>query len=442
MTTTPMKSNEIHESLKSHMLVDGMPLVLDIDRSSPARIVDAVTGREFLDFFTFFASAPLGTNPPELLQPEAQKRLLRGATNHPSNSDIYTPEMAEFVSTMSRVAIPPELPHLFLVSGGALAVENAMKAAFDWKVRKNLAAGRGEKGSRILHFDQAFHGRSGYTLTVTNTSDPRKTKYFPRFDWPRVSNPFQVFPETEESLARVQEAENTSIGQIEEAFRKTPHEIAAILIEPIQGEGGDNHFRPQFLRRLREIADTHEALLIADEVQTGVGLTGTFWAYQQLEFVPDILCFGKKMQVCGILAGKRIEEVENHVFQESSRINSTWGGSLADMVRSTLYLEVIERDGLVENARVQGEFLLDEIRSLHRDYPKFVTNPRGRGLMCAFSCPSGDARDALLKTLYDLDVLMLPCGDVSVRFRPPLCVTRADLEEGMARVRKALDQNS
>ncbi len=443
--STPMADDrvpagEVHSTLNQHILADGMSLVLDLDRSTPLRLVDGITGREYFDFFSFFASAPLGTNHPAMLTKEAQKRIAKGATNNPSNSDLYTREMADFVKTYSRVAIPPELPHLFLVAGGALAVENALKTAFDWKVKKNIAAGRGEIGTKILHFDKAFHGRSGYTLSLTNTSDPRKTAYFPKFDWPRVPHPGVTFPLEGANLAAAQAAENTSIAAIRKAFAENPHDIAAIIIEPIQGEGGDNHFRPEFLQKLKEIAVEEETLLIADEVQTGLGLTGTTWAYQQLGFLPDILCFGKKMQVCGILAGERIGEVENNVFKESSRINSTWGSNLADMVRATLYLEIIERDNLVENARIQGELLLQRLQELQASAPDFISNARGKGLMCAVTCPSGDARDSLLTRLQENGVLMLPCGDQSVRFRPALCVTKEDIEEGMKIVTKTVNE--
>jgi L-lysine 6-transaminase len=142
------------------------------------------------------------------------------------------------------------------------------------------------------------------------------------------------------------ERENKSIREIKQAFINNPDDIAAIIIEPIQGEGGDNHFRPEFLQRLRDIANEEDALLIFDEVQTGVGLTGTMWAHEQLGVKPDILAFGKKMQVCGILATNRVDEVPDNVFRVSSRINSTWGGSLTDMVRATRYLEIIQEDNI------------------------------------------------------------------------------------------------
>jgi L-lysine 6-transaminase len=370
--------------------------------------------------------------------PGFEAELLCAAKVKPSNSDVYTVEMAEFVETFGRVGIPGDLDRLFLIDGGALAVENALKAAFDWKVQKNLARDRGEKGSQVIHFRQAFHGRSGYTLSVTNTADPRKTRYFPTFDWPRIENPKLVFPLDEANVETAVAAERRAVAAIEAAFASRPDDIAAILIEPIQGEGGDNHFRREFLAELRRLADEHEALLVFDEVQTGVGLTGRFWAFEHFGVVPDVMAFGKKMQVCGVLAGPRLDEVERNVMVEPSRINSTWGGNLADMVRATRYLEIIDEDGLVGNARERGADLLDALDALASEFPQLVGNVRGRGLMCAFDLPSTETRETVLHVAYSAGLLVLRSGTHAIRFRPALSITRNEMEEGLHILRSAL----
>jgi L-lysine 6-transaminase len=158
--------------------------------------------------------------------------------------------------------------------------------------------------------------------------------YFPRFDWPRITNPKLEFPVTQAVLERVVAEEAQAVAEIEQAVRANPDDIAALIIEPIQGEGGDNHFRPEFFRELRRLADEHDFMFIVDEVQTGLGATGKLWGVEHMGVRPDIIAFGKKTQVCGIMAGDRIDEVEDNVFVVSSRLNSTWGGSLVDMVRS------------------------------------------------------------------------------------------------------------
>lgn len=433
----PVTPETVHEILGRNMLADGFPIVFDLQKSRGVWIVDSKSGKMFFDFFSFFASAPIGFNHPRLLASDFQRKLLRAATNNITNSDLYSVEMAEFVDTMSRHVIPESLPHLFLIAGGALGVENALKAAFDWKIQKNFAKGyREEVGTQVIHFREAFHGRTGYTLSLTNT-DPVKTRLFPKFSWPRINNPKIEFPVTPESEARVVRAEEEALAEVRAAIAREGDDIAAIIIEPIQGEGGDNHFRADFLRTIRRLCDEHEILMIVDEVQAGGGLTGTWWAYQNFGFEPDLLAFGKKMQVCGTLASRRLDDVDN-VFKVSSRINSTWGGTLVDMVRSQAYIEVIEEEGLLENARTVGAHLLGRIGEIASEFPGLVTAPRGRGLMCAFDLPSPEIRKRYLAATFEKGVIMLGSGVRSVRFRPALTMTRAEVDEGITRIRAAL----
>src|SRR4051812_7804035 len=410
---------DVHEVLGRSILADGLDFVLDIERSAGSNLVDARTGKRYLDMFTFFASSALGMNHPALAEDEDfRAELAQAAVNKPSNSDVYSVPMARFVDTFARVLGDRALPHLFFVDGGALAVENALKVAFDWKSRLNEAQGRdSELGTRVLHLRGAFHGRSGYTLSLTNT-DPNKVARFPKFDWPRIDAPY-LRPE-----ADMDAVEAESLRQARAAFEAHPHDIACFIAEPIQGEGGDRHFRPQFFAAMRELCDEFDALLIFDEVQTGCGLTGTAWAHQQLGVMPDVVAFGKKTQVCGIMAGRRVDEVPDNVFAVSSRINSTWGGNLVDMVRSRRILETIESDGLFLRAAEMGAYLLAGLGELAAQLPDSIADVRGRGLMCAFSLRSGQARDAMLSQLWDRGVIMLGSGPDSVRFRPALTVSR------------------
>ncbi len=435
-----VKAGAVIDELKKNnrMLVDGFPFVLDLDNSYGAEFVDARDGRKYIDFFTCFASMPIGLNHPKMLDEAFINYIGRIAINKPSNSDIYSEAMATFVKTFFNIAVPDYFIHSFYISGGALAVENALKTAFDWKVKKNFRKGyTTEVGTKILHFRQAFHGRSGYTMSLTNT-DPAKVNYYPKFDWPRVDNPFIVFPETKENIELTIEKEKIAIEQIKKAFINNKDDIAAIILEPIQGEGGDNHFRPEFLKELRRFADENEALLIFDEVQTGVGITGTMWAHEQLETKPDIMVFGKKMQICGILATNRVDEIEDNVFTESSRINSTWGGSLVDMVRATRYLELIEEENMLANVRETGKFLMSELNRLCQEYPTLVDSVRGRGLFCAFGMPDKVKRDEFRNGCFKDGLFILACGERSIRFRPRLNITNDELKQGLNIIEKNL----
>ena len=419
-------SKNVRATLGKHILADGYEPVMDMKKSHGSWLVDERDGSEYLDMFSMFASGAVGYNHPDILA--GKNRLAAAALYKPTLSDIYNVQYAEFVEAFSNMAIPEYLPHTFFIEGGALGVENALKVAFDWKVRKNMENGKGEKGGKIIHFKQAFHGRTGYTLSLTNTSDPRKTMYFPKFDWPRIDNPKLSFPLTEDRLEEVKLAEKSSLDQIKAAITNNPDEIAALIIEPIQGEGGDNHFRDEFFVALRQICDENEMLFIMDEVQTGIGITGKWWAHQHNSVKPDIISFGKKTQVCGLLAGKRVEEVDKNVFSESSRINSTFGGNLADMVRFHIILEIIEKENLIENAKNMGAVLKKELQFLSEEFPAYVTNPRGLGLFAAFDLPSQTERDKVINGLLKNKLLMLPSGDEAIRFRPHLNVTSEDLK--------------
>jgi L-lysine 6-transaminase len=419
-------SKNVRATLGKHILADGYEPVMDMEKSHGSWLVDERDGSEYLDMFSMFASGAVGYNHPDILV--GKDRLAAAALYKPTLSDIYNVQYAEFVEAFSNMAIPEYLPHTFFIEGGALGVENALKVAFDWKVRKNMENGKGEKGGKIIHFKQAFHGRTGYTLSLTNTSDPRKTMYFPKFDWPRIDNPKLSFPLTENRLEEVKLAEKSSLDQIKAAITNNPDEIAALIIEPIQGEGGDNHFRDEFFVALRQICDENEMLFIMDEVQTGIGITGKWWAHQHNSVKPDIISFGKKTQVCGLLAGKRVEEVDKNVFSESSRINSTFGGNLADMVRFHIILEIIEKENLIENAKNMGVILKKELQFLSEEFPAYVTNPRGLGLFAAFDLPSQTERDKVINGLLKNKLLMLPSGDEAIRFRPHLNVTSEDLK--------------
>lgn len=437
---------EVFSTIEEVMLRDGYDIVIDMEKSKDSHIIDACSGTDWLDFYTFFASAPFGMNHPKLVTEEFKEKIFRAAVNKVANSDIYTQEMAEFVKTFKEVAIPQGYNHLFLVDYGTLAVENAFKVAMDWKVCKLLQAGKitqgdaikGKKGTKIMHFNEAFHGRGGYTLSVTNTNDPNKHQRFAKFnDWPRVLNPKIVFP-LEDNVGIVEWLEAQSIKQIKQAIADDPDGICAIIIETIQGEGGDNHFRTEFMKQLRSICDESEIMLIFDEVQCGMGITGKMWAWQHHGVKPDIFAFGKKAQICGIIVGPRVDEVDTNCFNVSSRINSTWGGNIVDMVRSTEYLKIYRDDKVLDYVtNTAGPALYNGLKELEAEFRGYISNVRGKGLMCAYDICTPELRAAFLKEATRNNMLILPCGSNTVRFRPALNVPLDDVMLGIEISRKA-----
>src|SRR5438874_1182685 len=423
------------EILEQHVLLDGFRIVLDHERSRGSYLFNAASNSRLIDLYGFFGSMPVGYNHPHFDDPAVQKELARAAKFKVANSDIYSEGYAEFVDAFSRVAGFPPLARYLFIEGGALAIENTLKAAMDWKVRKNMAGGRGERGTEILHFCHAFHGRSGYTMSLTNT-DPRKTDLFAKFTWPRVSNPAIDFslPENERE-GDVIEREKKSEAEIRKFIDERGTDIAAIIIEPIQGEGGDNHFRGEWLRKLRKICDESDILLIFDEVQTGLCTTGRTWCCQHFNVQPDLLAFGKKVQVCGVMAGPRLDEVKDNAFRLPSRLNSTWGGNFTDMLRSTHYLRIIERENLVENAGKLGAYFLEQLLDWQREC-EIVSAVRGRGLFIAFDLPDAKTRDDVWRKLFDSGLLVLKSGEHSIRFRPALDITKEVVDAAMEILRK------
>ena len=399
-----MSNSKTIDILKDHILVDGFHIVVDPQNSFGSYVVDLSTGKKYLDCYSQFASQPLGWKHASLIQ--AQNEMGSVGRVKMANSDMYSEEYADFVEKFSEIT--PDFKHYFFIEGGALGVENALKAAFDWKAKKLKYTHTVDINNLdVFHLKNAFHGRTGYTLSLTNTT-PEKTALFPKFRWTTVE------PDWEDIERRVHE------------------EVAAIIVEPIQVEGGDNHFPLEFFTNLRRIADERDCLLIFDEVQTGLGLTGKMWAYEHFDIVPDMMCFGKKTQVCGFCSTERIDEVKDNVFNTSGRINSTWGGNIVDMVRFRYIVDAIQNNKLVDNAYHVGSHLLWCLRTI-----RGLDNVRGRGLMIAFDLPSSELRDRTMEILQE-NMLALKCGSRSIRLRPPLTFSNEDADVACRYIRGAI----
>jgi len=429
---------DVISTIRKHLIGDGFEFVLDMKKSQGSYIVDAISGRKLLDFYSCFASNPLGFNHPKMKDKAFLEKLMWCAVHNVTNSDLFTEYKAEFVDYFWKTAAPKNMKYMFMIAGGGLGIENALKAAFDWKAQINRKHGdtRG-LGTKVLHLTGAFHGRTGYTMSLTNT-DPVKTDNFPKFNWPRISAPAIKFPDTGAAHEDLLKREAFALHQAKANIMMQGSDIACFIMEPIQGEGGDNHFRPEFAQAMLELCRENDIMFIVDEVQSGVGLTGKMWGYEHHNIEPDMMVFGKKMQVCGFLCSPRIESVEHHVFNTSSRINSTWGGNLVDMVRAQRYLEIVEEDNLVENAKTTGALLQKELEKLAKKHPKLLSNVRGQGLMCAFDVATADQRNKLRGQCYEEGLLVLSCGERSIRFRPALNLTPDEVKEGIKLMEVAL----
>jgi L-lysine 6-transaminase len=425
-----MNPNEVINVLSKKILTDSESIVVDLKKSQGSWVVDARTGRQYLDCFSQFASQPLGWNHPKMIS--QKERLLDSALHKVANSDMYTTYYADFVQKFGEIT--EDFKYHFYICGGALAVENGLKTAFDWKLRKLKENDKFANKLQVIYLREAFHGRSGYTVSITNNDNPENPKVwgFPKFNWKKITNPKVWHDKDGIDNIKAKNLEKISLEEAETELKKGF--VAAVILEPIQGEGGDNHFRAEFLKNIKKLTDKYEALLIFDEVQTGLGLTGEMWAYKHFGVKPDIMCFGKKVQVCGICVGEKIDEVKENVFVTPSRINSTWGGNLVDMVRSTMQIEIIQEDNLVENSKEVGQYFLDSIKEL--DCSR-ISNIRGKGLMIAFDFSSTEERDSFIKKINE-NVLLLPCGKKSVRVRPHLDFSKLNVDEAINFIKNCL----
>ena len=420
------------KKINKYMIPDRFKnIFIDPSKCSGQYLWDAKNSRKILDLSGFFGSSPVRFGHPEL-RPEK----FPNPEFNPSNSDFYTPGLYVFLKRFSRLFMKSsQFRHSFFVSGGSLGVENALKAAFDWKLKMNKKLGISPsltpEDLQIVHFSGAFHGRSGYALSLTNTT-PEKTEGFPKFTWPRFDFPEVKYPGSGNSRALL---EPVVMAEMNSYFNRNSDRIAAIIIEPIQGEGGDRYMSPGFWKFLHDLANGFNVLLIADEVQTGCFTTGTPWAWQGFSekisgfqekipgfagnLSPDLVVFGKKFQNSGVIAGSRLDLVEDNVFRIPSRINSTFGGNYQDFLRGAQYLKIIEQEKLWDNCRKMGKYIISELKDI-----KGITNVRGQGLMIAFDMPNRMERDMLISKLLDNGIIVLPSGSLSIRIRPKLDIEK------------------
>lgn len=379
---------------------DKLPFKVNFERSRDSWMYDDITKKEYLDCFTSHAAMPIGWNHPDF----DYKRFKHILFHNISNSDLLSEPYEDFVKQFKEFT--PDFKHHFFIAGGTLGVENALKAAFDYKSQKIGLLH--ENHINVIHFTKAFHGRSGYTLSLTNTT-PDKTDRFPKFQWTRIESP--TLPNND-----IEILELNALNKIKQTIENT--NVAAVLLEPIQGEGGDRHFRKSFMVNLRELTKENDVMLICDEVQTGMGMTGKTWCYEHLGIIPDMISFGKKVQVCGFCSTGKIDEVKNNVFTVPGRINSTWGGNLVDMVRSTIFMEIIKKHNLINNAAKVGKYFYDALATLK------LKNLRGQGLMLSFDV---DNRDEVYNKLLKR-MICLKGGQNSIRLRPALTFSENDVD--------------
>lgn len=418
-------------------------VAMDDARSQGVHLVDA-DGNVLLDMFASFALGALGYNHPALLAAARSDAFARAAVNPTSTPFVTTEGWLDFVDDMERSFAPKGMASMFCVDAGGEGVESALKAAFIAHAAKRRAAAslpanplelpaaeqramleNAGTDALVVSFSGAFHGRGLGPLSATHSKPIHKAD-LPAFGWPMAPFPASRFP-----LARHAEenarAEDEAIAALERILSAHAGRVAAVLIEPIQSEGGDRHASASYFQRVQALAAEAGAAFVLDEVQTGMGITGTLWAHEQLalERPPDLVTFGKKMQMGGFFARAPF------VVTQFGRMYQTRNGDRCRAILALATHRVIVRDGLLASVRRVGARFLAGLEELAARHPSLVSEPRGRGFVLAFDLPTPAARDDFLKRCLGRGVFATYTGTQSVRLRPHLVTTEPDAVDAL-----------
>jgi 4-aminobutyrate aminotransferase/(S)-3-amino-2-methylpropionate transaminase len=413
----------------------------DARRSLGNYAVD-VDGNTLLDVYGHIACVPVGYNHPALLEAFRSEKFAWLAGWRPALGVAPPPEWVDLVEGPLMRCAPKGHDRVMTVTTGAEAVENALKAAFAWKMRRrrdgrpwsadDLAAVMknhqpGVHELKVISFEGAFHGRTLGALSATRSKAIHKLD-FPAFDWPVVPFPANRFPldaHVEENRA----LEARVLAQIEDVLRAAEGTVAALIVEPIQGEGGDRHASASFFRALRSLLTKYEAAFIVDEVQTALGATGTFWAHEQwhLEEPPDVVTWSKKFQLGGLHLRA------DFVPTEAYRLFNTFLGDPLRAAQAEVILDVVARDGLIDHTRRTGELLVAGLADLCARYPAVFSQPRGLGTFAAVDVRDAATRDRILDGVRQIGLEAGGSGDRSIRFRPALVFGARHVAEAMER---------
>ena len=428
-------SAKMLDELGKYVIATPYPFAVDLEASAGMYLA-TVDGQMLFDWAGYFGSKLIAHNHPRLYEPEYVTRLVRAANNKVANPDFLTGECLEYYRLLYRLA--PEslrLPTLevYAVNSGAEAVENMMKYLVAKYNAKRRTGGDSITGRRFLYFDQAFHGRTVFALGVTQTVDTVATKDFHGLTTGgNVKLPFPAVNTSEPDDVNRRRTDE-ALRMVEMALMQMHHETVGIIVEPIQGAGGQRVAEPRFFQGLSDLAHRYDVYLAFDEVQTSLGPTGKLFAIDHfaLPHPPMAVAVGKKFGAGAVFMREPLEDI--------GVLDSTWGGTLADMVRVVQEVRIVEDEDLIAGAAINGLYLANGLRDLAARPHSPIYNVRGMGLYQGFSLATPEAKAVLVETAREKhDLLLLGAGANSIRTRPNLSVTRADIDSFLDLLAKSL----
>ena len=390
----------------------GYPIKIDFEKSHGSFLFDENSKKHYLDFFGMYSSLPLGYNHPSFLSDEFQRDILEVSQFRICNGRIDSRHKQEFLESFVDFAVPEDFSAVHFSCTGGLAVEHACKTAI-YHTRKKRNLSNSESSSlSILSFENSFHGITSFgNFTTSKRGIPgKRLASFPDLEWPKISNS----EELSDFLSR-----------------DTLSSIAGVIIEPIQCTSGDIHISIDDLNRIRSITSDNDIPLIFDEIQTGFCATGNKWFFESLDWSPDIVVFGKKSQVCGIIVKEGFDAIFDN--SESGRLCITFDGDLSDMVRCKYVIKAVDELKLLENVKERSRQFLDGLQSASR-----IQNLRAAGVIMCFELKDRSTRDAFVSSLYEKGMICNPTGNRSIRIRPPLSVSKEEISLGIQTIKDAL----
>ena len=429
------KSREIIEKFTQYVAMTPQPFVLDLGRCEGMWLA-TVDGERIFDWAGYYGAKLLGHNHRRLREPAYLEQLATAANNKIANPDFLTDMCLDYYRLLYEIApgcMAGEKLEVYVVNSGAEAVENMMKYFISLYDAKAVARNRVPGVRRFIYFDRAFHGRTVFALSVTQLDhDPVATQDFKGF----VPGNIQVpFPSLDTSRSEQWNADRLErvLAIIEDCFKRYRHELVGVILEPIQGAGGQRLALPRFYRRLSELAHEYDVFLGVDEVQTAGGQTGTMFAIDQfdLPYPPQAIVTAKKF-ANGVIY--MLESVGN-----LGVLDSTWGGTLADMVRFVQEMKIVRDECLIEQVPEKAERFVAGLNALVDKYGNLIFNVRGLGLYQGFTLRNPADQNRLKSTALQKEhLLLLGAGTQSIRFRPVLDVSLDEIDLMLVKLDRVL----